>query len=136
MIDPLSVVIQYLKSAGLSTRQIAEKERYGDAWQPGSASLVVRLDGGTPDPYLPIQELRFEVRCYGADSPEAIGLYGEIVELTRVTDRMAVTIGSQIGLLYWIMLDAAPTSSYDPDLNQDFVLVFLRAKIAEQNLGD
>lgn len=131
MIDPLETVIAYLKWSGLSTSQIASKDRYGESWAILSAGVVVNLDGGTPEMYLPVQTVRLEVRCYGATRPAAMSLLMEIVELSRSTMRESVITSSGNGLLYYINQDSGPTMQYDGEIGMDFALMFFEASICE-----
>ena len=135
MIDPLETVIAYLKWANqssiLSTSQIASKDRYGESWAIPSAGVVVNLDGGTPEIYLPVQTVRLEVRCYGATRPEAMSLLMEIVALSRSTLRTAVITSSGNGLLYYLNQDSGPSMLYDSELGMDFALMFFEASICE-----
>jgi hypothetical protein len=131
MIDPLETVIAYFKWAGLSTTQIASKDRYGEVWPIPSAGVVVNLDGGTPEMYLPVQTVRLEVRCYGATRPEAMSLLMEILALARSTMREAVNTSGGNGLLYYINQDSGPTMQYDSEIGMDFALMFFEASICE-----
>lgn len=131
MIDPLETVIAYLKWSGLSTSQIASKDRYGESWPIPSAGVVVNLDGGTPEIYLPVQTVRLEVRCYGVDRPRAMSLLMEIVALSRVTMRTAVITSGGNALLYYINQDSGPSILYDSELGMDFALMFFEASICE-----
>jgi hypothetical protein len=135
MIDSLAVIIQYLKSADLSTRQIAEKHRYVEVWEAGSSSILVRWDGGEVDLYAPIQKPRLEVRCYAKSASLAGALLGEVIELSRTTHRESVTIGSETALLYELLQESGPSMQYDDDVKMDFALMFFTASVAESNIG-
>ena len=135
MINSLATVIQYLKSAGLSTRQIAEEYRYGESWAKDSAGIVVRLDGGTPNLYAPLQEVRLEVRCYGKDALSASDLLSEVDTLSRAIDREPVQVGSDQALLYWINPDSGPSLLDDPTLQMKFALRFFMALVAEDKIN-
>ena len=134
MIDPLETVIQYLKGCGLSTNQIAGKQRYGEAWAIGSAGISVSLDGGTPNLDLPVQDVRLEVHCYGASQYEALSLTWEIVERGTQAKRVEVATHNGKALLYWLLPESSPATLYDPDLKMDFVLQFYSARVAEQEI--
>lgn len=133
MINSLEVVIQYLKIAGLSTDQIASKDRFGDTsgWLIGSKAVIINLDGGTPDLYLPVQTLRLEIRCYSEDRYQALELLNEIITLSRSTSREAVAVTGGTGLLYYLHQASGPSALYDDDLAMDFALMFFEAKISE-----
>ena len=132
MINPLAAFIQFLKVPGnLSVKQIAEKPRYGEAWKAGSRSVVVRLDGGTPDLDLPVQTIRLEVRCFAENPYHATELLNELITLSRITDREAVVIGGESALIYEFWQESGPSLLFDDDLNMDFALMFFGAKVAE-----
>lgn len=134
MIDPLETVIQYLKVAGLSTTQIASKHRYGSGWAVGSLGIVVNLDDGTPDIDVPVQNVRLEVRCFASHRINALMLLHELDEISRSTDRIAVTVSNGAALLYYFTQASGPSTLYDPDVKMDFALRFFEAKICEQGV--
>lgn len=134
MIDSLAAVIQYLKGADLSTRQIAEKHRYGDTWEAGSSSILVRWDGGEADQYAPIQNPRLEVRCYAKSASLAAALLGEVIDLSRSTNRESVVMGAEKALIYELLQDSGPTGQFDEDIQMDFALMFFTARVAEESL--
>jgi hypothetical protein len=132
MINSLAAFIQYLKTPSLlSTPQIAEKPRYGEAWAAKSRSIVVRLDGGTPDLDLPVQPLRLEVRCFAEDAYHATELINEVISLSRTTARQPVILGSDTALIYEFWQESGPSLLFDDDLNMDFALMFFGANISE-----
>ena len=131
MIDPLETVIAYLKWTGLSTTQIASKDRYGEAWAIPSAGVVVNLDGGEPEVYLPVQTPRLEVRCYGVDRPAAMSLLMEIIALSRSVLREAVTTRNGTGLLYYFNQASGISMLHDAELGMDFAMMFFEASICE-----
>ena len=131
MIDPLETVIAYLKWTGLSTTQIASKDRYGEAWAIPSAGVVVNLDGGEPEVYLPVQTPRLEVRCYGVDRPAAMSLLMEIIALSRSVLREAVTTSNGTGLLYYFNQASGISMLHDTELGMDFAMMFFEASICE-----
>jgi hypothetical protein len=135
MINPLATFIQYLKAqaaaGNLSTRQIAEKIRYTEAWKIGSKSIVARLDGGTPNVDLPVQAVRVEVRCFAENSFEASELLNEVIVLSRTADRVPVTVGSDTALLYGFQQSSGPSQLYEDDLKMDFALMFFEVQVAE-----
>lgn len=139
-IDPLDVIIQYLKAdSGLDTLvdgQIAAKHRYGAAWEQGSASLVAKLDGGSPHLYVPMMTLRMEMQCYGTTTVETMKTFRQLVQMSRDDVRKEITTanGDQ-ALLYNFLQDSGPSLLYDQDLEMDFVLVFFRASVCEKKLA-
>lgn len=131
MINSLEVIIQYLKASGLSTSQIASKHRFGESWEAGSKAIVVRLDGGTPDIDVPVQDVRVEVRCYAASDYLALELLNEITALSRSINRELQNVSGGGGLLYFLNQTSGQSVLFDPDLNMDFALQFFVAKISE-----
>lgn len=139
-IDPLDAVIQYLKAnstlSSLVGGRIAAKHRYGVSWDRGDASLVAKLDSGEPHLYVPIQTARLEMSCFGAKTVEAIGIWKQLVTMSRAADRETVTVanGDQ-ALLYHFLQDSGPSLLYDQDLEMDLVMCFFRATICELKLA-
>ena len=131
MINSLAAFIKFLKASSLSTPQIAEKPRYGEAWAAKSRSIVVRLDGGEPDLDLPVQPIRLEVRCFAENPYYATELLNEVISLSRTTDREPVVLGSDTALIYGFWQESGPSLLFDDDLNMDFALMFFGAKISE-----
>ena len=132
MINSLAAFIQYLKTPSLlSVTHIAEKTRYGEAWAAGSRSIVVRLDGGTPDLDLPVQPLRLEVRCFAENPYYATELMNELISLSRTTARQPVILGRDTAVIYEFWQESGPSLLFDDDLNMDFALMFFGAKISE-----
>lgn len=135
MIDPLEAVIQYLKEDASLTElvggRIASKHRYGELWAAGEASLTVRLDGGVPDLYVALQNPRLEMRCYGASQPEAMRVWAQLVEISRRTQRVAVTTSDGLALLHYLQQASGPSLLYDDEVKMDLVLCFLDALVAE-----
>ena len=134
-IDPLAAVIQYLKGAGLSVTQIAEKHRYGDTWQAGSRGIVVRLDGGSPEVDLHVQNIRLEVRCYAESSFYAMQMLGELITLSRSIDRESIVVGTDTALIYSLVQASGPSVLMDPDITMEFALMYFDAEIAEASLN-
>jgi len=134
MINSLEAVIQYFKTAGLSTTQIASKDRFGETWDVGSKAVVVNLDGGDPDIYLPVQNVRLEVRCFGQDRFQALQLLTEVITLSRSTHRVSVAVTDGTALIYYINPASGPSALFDMDLQMDFALMFFESKIAEQGV--
>ena len=141
IIDPLATVISYLQAdAGLAALvgdRVAAKHRYGEAWEKGDAGLMVRLDGGRPERYLPVHTVRLELRCYAASQVEAVGIYLALLETARATEREMVGPATDGGtaLLYWFLPASGPSLLYDPDVGMDFCLAFFEAQVGELAKG-
>lgn len=131
MINALEAVIQYVKASGLSTTQVASKERYGELWQVSTSSIVINLDGGDPDIYLPVQSFRLEVRCYGQTRYHALELLDEFILLSRQTSRERVVMLSGTALLYTLIQESGPSTLYDENVGMDFALQFYVARVSE-----
>ena len=134
MIDALETVIQYLKTGQLSTAQIASKERYGEVWINGTPSIVVNLDSGTPDLYLPVQNVRLEIRAFGSTQYAAVQLMNELVTLSRSTDRELVNTQQGAGLLYYLNQASGISLLYDDTVGMDFAIQFYEAKVTEEGV--
>lgn len=138
MIDPQEAVIRFLSNdaelKALVDTRIAAKHRYGAGWALGLAGLMVRLDGGLPNWYVPMQALRYEVRCYAASPVEAMQIWKRLVALSRETARAAVTVSSGAALLYRFLQASGPSQLYDADVKMDCVLCFFEAAVAESAL--
>jgi len=136
VIDPLETVIQYLKGlpslVDLLGDRIASKHRYGESWAVGEPSLTVRLDGGVPDLYVPVQQPRLEVRCYASDQPHAMWVWANLLTITRSTHRVQVATTRGPALLHYLQQASGPSLLFDDQLSMDFVLCFLEALVAEQ----
>ena len=142
-IDPTKVVIKHIDNdAGITALvedRVAPKHRYGgdgdDDWAlkpfPVKA-ITIRADGGTPDVYTPVQVMRFEARCYGANPPEAMAVYQALVALTRSTERNAVVTEDGSGLLYLFLMSSGPSMLYDTEIDVNYVLTFIDAAVHEQ----
>lgn len=139
-IDPLDAVIQYLKAdsalSSLVSGQIAVKHRYGKAWEMRSAGLAVKLDGGEPHLYVPLQTVRLELSCYGSTTVEAISIWKQLVSMSRNDENKPVTVASgDQAIVYSFLQDSGPSLLYDQDLDMDIVMVFFRATICELKLA-
>lgn len=138
-IDPLDVIIQYLKAnstlSDLVDGQIAGKQRYGQAWEQGSAGLAAKLDGGSPHLYVPMQTVRLEMQCYANTTVEAMEIWRQLVTMSRDDERKAVTVANgEQALVYQFNQESGPSLLYDGDLEMDFVLAFFRASMCELKL--
>ena len=135
MIDPLEIVIKWLKQdallAELVSTRIAAKHRYGDGWKVTEAGLMVRLDGGLPDLYAEVQPVRLEMRCYGSSQTAAMAIWRRLVEVSRDTKRQPVLTENGGGLLYWLNQASGPSLLYDTDVKLDFAMCFFDALVAE-----
>lgn len=146
MIDPLEVIIAFLladaKLQELVGTRVASKHRYADAspgaagmgakaWATNERGLMVRLDGGAPDLYAPVQNVRLEVRAYAPSTPEAMRVQARLIEISRATERVNVDVSGGRALLYRFLQDSGVSLLYDDTLGLDYVLVFFTASVAE-----
>lgn len=143
MIDPLEAVLKWLQAdaalAELVGSRIASKHRYGEGadsmrWSTDQASLTVRLDGGQPDLYVPLQNVRLEVRCYAPSQYLASRIWQRVVEVSRETSRQPVLTSGGAALLHRLNQESSASMLYDRDLGLDLVLVFLSALVGEEAL--
>ncbi len=135
MIDPLEAVIAYLGAdAGVQAlvgERVAAKHRYGAGWTTGQTGLTVGLDGGTPDIYVPMQEVRLETRAFAGSQAEAMRTWRELVKVARRTNRNAVATSAGMGLIYRLNQASGPSLLYDQDLGMDVALCFFEALVSE-----
>lgn len=136
MIDPLEVVIAYVKAEiGLVEGRVASKHRFNNAWEIGQAAIVVRQDGGSPDIYVPVSYVRLELRFYGSNTPEIASLWGTVVALSRNTGRQAVTLsGGRVALLQILTQASGLSYLFDEVIKIDYGLAFFNAIVAEQTV--
>lgn len=138
-IDPFETVIAFLKSsadlAQLVGERIAAKHRYGSAWERGDAALTVHLDGGTPDAYTPVQDLRVEVRCYASSPQQAMRIWRALVNLGREAERLRVPVSEGAALLHAWLQASGPSTLFDTDVNMDFVLAFFDVSVGEEQIA-
>lgn len=135
MVDPLEVMIAYLKSqlGDHVDDRVAAKHRFGGNWTPGTKCLVVRQDGGPPDLYAKIWVVRLELDFYGANTVEIAGLFAAIVAFTRSVNRLPVEITNNLALLHsFTQASGLSCPLYDPDLKMDYGMAFFNAIIAEE----
>lgn len=135
MVDPLEAAIALTATdadlVALVASQVAGKHKFGDGWGIPSKAVQLRLDGGLPDLYTPRQVVRLELRCYGESQADAAAVYGAMVGLSRRTDRVRVTTGGGVALVYWLIFTSGPSLLVDPDVDVDYVLAFMEASVSE-----
>jgi hypothetical protein len=143
MIDPVEVCIQAIKSAAptLAGGQVASKNHYVGAdssdpglWPVNTEGISMRLDGGQVELYLPVHDIRLEVRCFGNDQPGAMALLITFQQLARTLQRKMVEVSGGTALLYFMVPESGPSLLYDADLGKDFSLQFFHAKVHEQSV--
>lgn len=135
MIDPVEAVIRLLSEdaalAELVGTRIAAKHRYGHGWKTTESGVMVRPDGGIPALYVPLHQLRFEVRCYAADQETAIRVWQRLVEISRETDRARVAVSGGRALVYRFLMASEPSLLFDAEADLDFALCFFETAVAE-----
>jgi len=129
--EAIEAVIQFLKTAGLSTSQIASKKHYGDGWEPHSPAVIVRLDGGDPKLYTEMRNVRIEVSCYAASDYAALLLMNEVTAAFKLAERKTVVITGGTALIYWINEASGKSVLFDEDMQMDFALQFFEAAVCE-----
>ena len=134
MIDPLEVMVVYL-AAQMGSQvagRVAAKHRFGTVWTVGQKAIAVHLDGGEPDLYAPVSNPRFELRFYGADTPEILGLWGTVVALSRAVNRLPVAVSGGAALLQSFTQASGLSLLYDDEIKVNFGMAFFEAIIAEE----
>lgn len=139
MIDPLEAVIKWLAAdpalVELVGTRIAAKHRYGDSvngWATTQAGLMLRLDGGLPELYVPVQAVRIEARCYAPSQVQAMAIWRRLVEISRDTSRQTVLTTEGGALLHALNQASGPSLLYDSDAALDFVMCFFETFVAEE----
>jgi len=140
MINPLAVLIQYLKTQAtpltVDEDQIASKHRYiEDGWVSGSKSIVCRWDDGPKDDYNAVMIMRIEVRCYGGSQDEAAKVLLNLYDVIKTVHRTKVVLpdASANTLLYYAHRGSGASLLYDDDLNMDYALAFLEIMAGEDS---
>jgi hypothetical protein len=138
MIEPLACVIQYLLTrpeiTGLVGDRIGPQHRYSIAWETTQPALVLQWNGGDPDLYLPIQNLRVEARAYAPTHAEAGSLWGALAALARATGRVPVAVGAETGLLYSLRPSGGPLALWDAEIQLPCLYGFFDAVVGETPL--
>lgn len=142
MIDPLAVVIAYFKSqselTALCGERIAHQHRFGMderndgtivGWPTPSTALTVALVSGEPQDDTTMRH-RLELRCW-AETPAQTGALFAALNSCMPNHRVVVDLqdGTR-ALMYWLLLDDATASDFDPDLHMSFVRVTARLSVA------
>jgi hypothetical protein len=142
MIDPLAVVIAYLKAqptlADLCGERIAHQHRFGMderpdttiiGWPVPSTALTVALVSGEPQDDTTMRH-RLELRCW-AETPADAGALFAALNSCMPSHRVVVPLqdGTR-ALMYWLLLDDATVSDFDPDLHIPFIRVTARLSVA------
>jgi hypothetical protein len=99
-----------------------------------SKALTLNYDGGTPELYVKKQAPRLEARNYGESKAEAGRVYGRLVEICRALVRVRVALPGGNALVYRLHPESGPSALRDPDLNIDYIMVFLTAAVAEEDI--
>lgn len=135
MIDPTEAVIQYLLDdaplAALVSGRIATRQQYGERWQLPDRALQVRMDGGQPELYVEDHIIRLECRAYGESHYEANKIWTRMVTISRALARTTTVTSQGTALVRTLLMDTVPSMLHDPDLDVDFLLWFMTARVAE-----
>jgi len=140
MIDVNEAIISYFASDPTIQQQVDDRvsvrQQFGKSmsWgEPPAKALTVRIDGGTPDIYIQNQDLRLEIRCYGASYIECGEVWRVFADLVRNTERKTVTLeDSTVALIHFMIALTGPVQLYDTDLESPFILTFVRAFVDER----
>lgn len=135
MIDPVEAVIQYLLDdapmAALVGGRVAARQQYGEGWQLPNKALQVRLDSGQPELYVEDHLVRLELRAYGESHYEASKIWLRLVAISRALARATTVTSQGTALVRTLLMDTVPSMLHDPDLDVDFLLWFMTARVAE-----
>lgn len=138
IIDPAEAVIAFLAAdAGVQAlvgARVASKHRYGEqtgGWKVSETGLSVRLDGGTPDIDVPVQEIRLETMAFAVSQAGAMRVWRELVRVARRTNRNVVNTSAGKGLIYRLNQASGPSLLFDQDLRMDVALCFFEALVSE-----
>jgi hypothetical protein len=133
MIDPIETIINHLQRdtqlMNLVNRRIATK--WQAEWKSGQACIVVKLDGGPVDIYLPHNEMSLDLRCYAESQYQAMQIWNRVTTLAYATHRVAVPTRQGKALVYFLLPSAQPSFLFDTTVNSDFVYCPFRADIAQ-----
>jgi hypothetical protein len=137
MIDPIEAVIAHLKSdadlVALVGDRIDTKHRYGGAWdRTADAALVITPSSGAVELYAPMQDLELELLAYAPTQHDAMLVWLRLIELSRSTDRAAVTVTGGDGLVYSLTQGSGPSLLYDDGVGMDFVFCLFIARVGEE----
>jgi len=138
MIDSLEAIIQYLLAdtdlGNLVGTRVAAKHRYGESWTVGDAGIMVRLDGGSPEIFVPVQQPRLEIRIYGDGTTAVTSVFFQLVTISRNTDREVVTLTGDDALMYWFLPISGLSMLFDEEVGMDMGMVFFEACVGEIGL--
>lgn len=139
MIDSLEAIVQYLRDdaalAALVSTRVAAKQRYGESWDVGDAGMAVRLDGGSPDIYAPVQRPRLEVRIYGDGTTAVTPVFFALVTICRNTGRALVALTGDDALVHWLLPVSGLSMLFDEETGMDMGMVFLEGCVGELGIS-
>jgi hypothetical protein len=135
MITLLATVVAYLSTdADLMLEigdQIASKHRFsGEGWETPSKALTIQYTtGAIPDIDASMERSRLEVRCWGPSQEDAERVYARLMRITdALVARVMVPLDSgETALLYYLVPDDSSQFDRDPNIEVDFLRVFLTA---------
>ncbi len=122
--DPMGTVIAELADANVASGRVRGNEPKGknanyegDALGPGDYKrFVVVVDlGGPPIRRVPVQRLRYALRCYAPTYQDARALYGECQDVLHLAGCRAVDVP-----IYQSLDDTGGSAHKDPDTNQPY----------------
>lgn len=143
MITLLATVIAYLwTDADLRLEigdQIASKHRFGgEGWATPSKALTIQYTtGAIPDVDAGMERSRLEVRCWGPSQEDAERVYARLMRITdALVARVSVPLDTgETALLYYLVPDDSPQFDRDPDIEVDFLRVFLGAACHRESIA-
>jgi hypothetical protein len=136
IIDPLETIITWLETALTSVSgRVAAKHRYGEGWSETQTGVSVHLDGGNPEIYAPLADVRIEIRIYADDQIKIVDVWRELVALSRANARFAVSTSKGVALVQNFIQQSGLSMPYDEILKMDLGVVFFGVKIGEEAIA-
>lgn len=133
VIDPLEAVVVWLTEALVSLDgRVAAKHRYGAGWSESQTGLSVHLDGGIPDIDANVTTMRLEMQIRADDQAKAVGVWRELVQLSRTTRRFTVNTSLGTALIQYALPETVLSLLYDDVLKMDLGIVFFEVMVSEE----
>lgn len=147
MIDPIAAILKLISDntnvQAIVGDRVAGKHKFAqagspNAWKVDQSCIVVKNDPGTtPDIDINDHVGRVELRCYGATPAAAQKVYNSLIELIRdIPGRTTANTSNGTALIYFLVMDASPFTTVDPDLSIDMVVGYARYRIHEYALEE
>lgn len=147
MIDPIAAILKLISDntnvQAIVGDRVAGKHKFAqagspNAWKADQSCIVAKNDPGTtPDIDINDHVGRVELRCYGATTAAAQKVYNSLIALMRdIPGRTTANTSNGTALIYFLVMDASPFTTVDPDLSIDMVVGYARYRIHEYALEE